>query len=167
MLQISGTGNDMEDDSVVGLSSEEQRIYNVIKRETETSGGIKQTLLRRHPELKDLDPKMITQVVRKLIKLNIVERITVRNGSRRAYVLVAKSLSQADKGTRKSTDTKLRNEDAQYLESLLLSIPCIRCRYLDICGIKDMYSPLRCPSIAYFILEKAGLISGAKALNNL
>uniref|UniRef100_A0A7C2ZRN0 MarR family transcriptional regulator n=1 Tax=Ignisphaera aggregans TaxID=334771 RepID=A0A7C2ZRN0_9CREN len=69
------------------LTPEEQRVYDLIKRETKSSGGIKQVLVRRHLELKDIDPKVVTQIVRKLIDMGLVEREVVNNGDKRYLCL--------------------------------------------------------------------------------
>lgn len=139
------------------LSPEEQKVYNLIKQKTVTSGGIRQTLLRRQSELKGIDPRKITEIVRKLIKLKIVERIVVKSNGKRTYVLVAKEALTGN-GTERNV-LSLAPQDLIDVRSILLDIPCIRCRYLYSCSIGHAHDPLRCPLMAYFMLEKAGLIS--------
>lgn len=142
------------------LTAEELKVYEIIKRETTASGGIKQTSIRRHPELRNLDSKRVTQIIKKLIDMNIVERTLVNDGARRFYVLVAKDLEQ-DSDTIIQEANKYEVADTQSWDKacmILLDIPCIKCRYLPICGISNTHDPLRCSSIAYFILEKSGII---------
>lgn len=146
------------------LSTEELKIYEIIKRETMTSGGIKQTSVRRHPELKDLDPKKVTQIVRKLIDMDIVERVLVNSGSKRFYLLVAKDVKQNSDAQEKSDYGVYDTQNLDRACTLLLDIPCIKCRYLPVCGISHTHDPLRCSSIAYFILEKSGVIQKTRQL---
>ncbi|MEM4788638.1 MAG: hypothetical protein QXV06_02455 [Ignisphaera sp.] len=144
------------------LSPEELRVYNIIKRETKNSKGIKQTTLRKHPELKDIESKRITEIIRKLIKLNLVERVLVNDGGRNSYVLVTKEVIQNQydtlEGDRSSSTS---NSIVSKLDvfTLLTDIPCIKCRHIFECGVGRTHDPLHCPLIAYFILEKSGIIS--------
>lgn len=141
------------------LSAEELKVYEIIKRETLTSGGIKQISVRKHPELKNLDPKKVTQIVKKLVDMDIVERVLVNNGGRRFYLLVAKDVKQNSSiSIEGESEYKIANTQNLDASMLLLDIPCIKCRYLPICGISHTHDPLRCSSIAYFILEKSGII---------
>lgn len=141
------------------LSTEELKVYEVIRRETLTSGGIKQTSVKKHPELKNLDPRKITQIVKKLMDMNVVERVLVNDGGRRFYVLVAKDVKQDSSNIQVEDEYGITNtHNLDKACTLLLDIPCIKCRYLSICGISHTHDPLRCPSIAYFILEKSGII---------
>lgn len=143
----------MNDDH--NLSPEELLVYKVIKHETDRAGGIKQISLKNHPELKGVEPKKIPQIVRKLIKMNLVSRTLIEEGGGRFYILKARELinpenSNTNSSTRQTTDL---------FASLLTDIPCIRCQHLFLCGLSHTYSPLRCPHITYFILEKSGFIS--------
>lgn len=147
------------------LSPEELRIYEIIKRETKNSKGIKQTILRKHPELKDIEPKRITEIIRKLIKLNLVERILVSDGGRNSYVLVTKEVNQNQYDTLEEGKSMLTpNSIVSKVDifTLLTDIPCIRCRHIFECGVGRAHDPLHCPLIAYFILEKSGIVSGTR-----
>jgi len=145
------------------LTPEEQRVYDLIKRETKSSGGIKQVLVRRHLELKDIDPKVVTQIVRKLIDMGLVEREVVNNGDKRYYVLRVKEAPSASNGVSENAALPHSRDSSGLSDSILLDIPCIKCRNLTTCGMGYAHDPLRCPLIAYFILEKSGIISRVPA----
>lgn len=137
------------------LSLEERKVYDVIKRETMNTGGIKQTLLKKHPDLRDIDPKKISQITKKLIKLNIIKRTVIENGNKRVYMLIAKD-SPENLDIEKPITTSYNTNG---LHQILLDIPCIKCRHLFLCSAKHAYNPLRCSLIAYFILERSGIVS--------
>jgi DNA-binding MarR family transcriptional regulator len=155
-------------DSEFELSSEETRVYEIIKRETKASGGIKQTQIRKHSELRDLDPKKITQIVRKLTKMNLVDRILVNEGGKRHYLLIAKEEKEesAQNMVTKPNESILAEPIATTstapsitdIDVNLLDIPCMKCKHVFECGIGRPYDPLRCPLITQFILEKSGVI---------
>lgn len=143
------------------LSPEELKVYEVIKRETKASGGIKQTQIRKHPELRDIDPKRITQIIRKLAKLNLIERTLLDEGGKRSYLLMSKeegykeiptAKDEADRNMQLTTTSVLMKQ----IDVDLLDIPCIKCKHLFECGVGRSYDPLRCPLMTSFVLEKSG-----------
>ncbi|MEM1525705.1 MAG: hypothetical protein QW775_04345 [Ignisphaera sp.] len=145
------------------LSPEELRVYEIIKRETKNSKGIKQTVLRKHPELKDIGSKKITEIIRKLIKLNLVERVLVNDGGKNSYILVTKEIMQDQYDTLEEDTlvTAINSVISKKVDifMLLTDIPCIKCRHIFECSIGRAHDPLHCSLITYFILEKSGVIS--------
>ncbi|MEM1542230.1 MAG: hypothetical protein QW101_05140 [Ignisphaera sp.] len=130
------------------LSYDEKRVYRVIMNETMASGGISQKALKSHPDLKDFESKRITQIVKKLMELNMIKRSVIENNGKRTYVLRVNSNKTLDEAT------SLHNG----VDTLsLLEIPCIKCRYLFSCSIGHPYDPLRCSVLTQFILEKTGI----------
>ncbi|MEM0371212.1 MAG: hypothetical protein QXG46_00820 [Ignisphaera sp.] len=141
------------------LSYEEKRVYRVIMNETMASGGISQRALKSHPDLKDLESKRITQIIKKLIELNMIKRSVVENNGKRTYILSITNNKTLDKDTSPHNNSSVNN-------SSFLEIPCIKCRYLFSCSIGHPYDPLRCSILTQFILEKAGIITN-KPINRL
>jgi DNA-binding MarR family transcriptional regulator len=150
------------------LTPEETRVYEVIKRETKSSGGIKQSQIKKHPELRDIDPRKITEIVKKLKKLNLVKRKLINEGGKRCYLLVAEgeekmqqSIVTEPSNTSSSTEivtTTPVTFTSPSLDIEILDIPCMRCKHVFGCGIGRTYDPLHCPLITQFILEGSGTI---------
>ncbi|MDK6027850.1 hypothetical protein QPL79_00515 [Ignisphaera sp. 4213-co] len=126
------------------LSDVERIVYDIIKKETESVGGIWQRKLKEMPELRNIKPRTLQHIVKKLIKLKLVKRIKIENNGKTAYFL--KAVTEGDEGANKALDL---------LQQELFEIPCITCRYLSVCGIDKIHEPSKCIILTKYLFSKA------------
>ncbi|MCS7110971.1 MAG: hypothetical protein N3D82_03400 [Ignisphaera sp.] len=129
-------------ESPTHLSDEESLVYNIIKQETRSSGGILQSKLRERAELRDIQPRKLSTIVNKLTRARLVRRVAVDGNGQPSYLLQA--VEQRD---------QVEGERVPNQEVLL--IPCHGCRNLYMCGEGRSYSPLKCPYLTRFLMDRA------------
>ncbi|MEM0026316.1 MAG: hypothetical protein QXT53_00060 [Ignisphaera sp.] len=125
------------------LSDVEKIVYDVIKKETYNSGGIWQRKLKEVPELRNIKPRTLQHIVKKLIKLKLVKRLKIENNGKTAYFLKAVI-----------EDTQRKSEGIETLPKDLFEIPCITCKYLTVCGIDKVHAPSRCVILSRYLYAK-------------
>jgi len=124
------------------LSDVEKIVYEVIKRETENSGGIMQRKLKEIQELKNIRPRELQHIVKKLIKMNLVRRLRVSSNGKTSYFLQA-VLKELTKGEL----IKISLDD-------IINIPCLTCKYIAICGTSKLHNPSRCSVLTRYLISK-------------
>lgn len=125
------------------LSDAEKIVYDIIKKETYSSGGIWQRKLKEMPELRNIKPRTLQHIVKKLIKLKLVKRLKIESNGKTAYFLKAVI-----------EDAQKESEDIEILSKDLFEIPCLTCKYLFVCGIDKIHTPSRCVILSRYLFTK-------------
>ncbi|MCI4436357.1 MAG: hypothetical protein JHC33_06045 [Ignisphaera sp.] len=128
----------------------ESVVYAIIKRETEAHGGVLQRKLKEFPELKGVKPRELQHIVKSLIEKNLIKRVKVPDGEKMSYLLQAITIEEKPKTERSVTTaptltTTLNN---------LLDIPCVTCKYLNLCGSSNIYTPTKCTILTKYLLSQ-------------
>jgi DNA-binding MarR family transcriptional regulator len=131
------------------LSDVEKIVYEVIKRETETNGGVVQRKLKEMQELKDIKPRKLQHIVKKLIKMKLVKRLKVTNNGKTSYFLQAVIALEKEKPIEnKILIVRLSIDD-------IIEIPCLTCKCITICGASKLYNPSKCSLLTKYLISNA------------